>query len=109
MSTKHLKIPKTFTLFGETWDVELDDKLVESDGCVGKCIFQARKIKIQTPSKSNHVTETLMYRTFLHELVHAILAGMEEGGLNSDEKFVNIAANLLGEALSSQSKNLLTK
>ena len=89
-----MKIPRTFKLLNTTFTVKLDDKTFRSFGKMGLCNIYDLVI---TLARDQHLD--MMESTFLHEVVHAILEVMGETEKSEDEKFVNLFAGLLHQAL----------
>ena len=53
-------VPKTISLLGEEWRIEVDENL---EGCNGRCFYEKKLIKIKSHKNA--------FRTLLHELDHA--------------------------------------
>jgi hypothetical protein len=92
-----VKIPKTFTLLGTTYDVlcvPVKDWEGEEDE-IGYFLAQQRRIAIKVGDQQ------IMEHTFCHELCHAILSHMGEDKLTRNEKFVDVFGGLLHQAMTS--------
>ena len=97
---KSFPIPKSFQLHGQTIHVVMDDNLGSMQGNRGEVRSGYNEIRLQPAVKGDPQPPSKIEQAFLHELVHAILNHMESESEN-DEKFVNLFANLLHQALSS--------
>lgn len=91
-----VKIPKEFTIFGQTIKVEMVKDLTNSDGAslYGEAVYGKNLIRINTsfPREKQEWT-------FLHELLHHILNALSEDNATQDEKFVDTFSGLLHQAL----------
>lgn len=92
------KIPKTFNILGHIVTVKLVDVVPFEDpkhegswGC-----WIAKENTIYVKKQKNKEIEI---HTFLHELVHCILAYMNESKLNDNEKFVDLFGGMLHQIL----------
>ena len=94
-----MRIPTSFCLFGSKYIVTIKDDLLEVNGLEGQHSYRLRQIDLNKVSKT-HCADAQEH-AFLHELVHAILTQMSEGDLNGNEKFVDIFAGLLHQAINS--------
>ena len=94
-----MKIPKSFKLFGQTIDVVIIDDLTQKTGGVGMAHINCNTIAIQPDATGYTRKEDQLHETFLHELTHMILHHMSEDALKENEKFVDIFASLLHQAL----------
>lgn len=94
-----MKIPRQFTLGALPFDVQIVDDLVETTECVGQTCVQAGRMVIQAITPETPMTPEGQCHVFLHELVHAILGVMNEHRLNRNERFVDMFALLLHQAL----------
>jgi S-ribosylhomocysteine lyase LuxS involved in autoinducer biosynthesis len=89
-----VKIPGTFQVLGTTWSVHIVSpaKWVEEDGCVGISDFKACEVRLVKSKRD------LMEHVYLHELTHVVLGSMNHA-LQTNEKFVDVFAGLLHQAL----------
>jgi predicted SprT family Zn-dependent metalloprotease len=94
-----MKIPKSFKLFGETIKVEINPNLVTKEGAWGMARYDSDTISLQPNTKDHYTSDDQMYQVFSHELVHFILDRMCEIKLRNNEKFVDVFASLLHQAL----------
>lgn len=98
-----MRIPKQFQLLNRWYSVETfvpgcdpDDPEGKNDPPKGLTTIDRRKIYLNPAANADR--EDLEH-TFLHELVHAILNGMGETRLSDSEKFVDVFAAMLHQAL----------
>jgi predicted SprT family Zn-dependent metalloprotease len=94
-----MRIPTRFKLLGRTITVENDPQLIFTEGATGMAHYRTSRIRLQPHCYEQPVLADDREKTFLHELVHHILVNMEQPKLNDDEKFVNLFAGLLHQAL----------
>lgn len=96
-----MKIPKSFSLYGQTIRVKYDNTM---NNC-GLTNYNKNTIAL---SKKHCQTRTLLEQTFCHELLHHILLQskvvnkykLENGKeLHSDEDFIDNVSALLHQAL----------
>lgn len=90
------RIPITFQIAGLTFTVALDDKLAEATKQLGIVDYHQQKIVIDPSHAPKETTE----QAYFHELVHTILFIMNEDELQNNERFVDLFAHLLYQALS---------
>jgi hypothetical protein len=88
-------IPRHIELGGIVITVELDPTLHQSKGMIGEARYAEQKIVID-PSVAPLDTTAEAY---LHELCHYILFIMNENELRNNEKYVDIFAHFLYQAL----------
>ena len=91
-----MKIPLSFQLFGQTIWVEMLDRLLENDDCVGQALYRKNLIQLQC---SNRPTTNIEV-TFCHEIVHWIFFVLSEDKLRQNEQLVDQIGRLLHQALS---------
>jgi len=84
---------------GKSFTVEYMPMLNYADGASGMAYHRSRRIGIQTHSPEFPRTQEDDEQTFLHELTHHILHAMGETKLNDNEKFVDMFAGFLHQAL----------
>lgn len=94
-----MKIPKRFKLFGQTVEVVFDDNLLDSYDCIGRSSTKFNQIRLQTNIKGINRLQSDIEQVFIHELLHQCLGRMEERELRDNEKFVDILASLIHQAL----------
>jgi hypothetical protein len=92
-----VQIPQKFELGGLTIDVVRDNTLVEKTGIIGKCVYEKLQIIIDEEATPSDFTE----QSYLHELVHWILYTMNEHELRDNDKFVDVFATFLYQAMKS--------
>ncbi len=97
-----MKIPKSYTQFGQVIKVVIDNDHCADHDCNGLADPDKNKIylAIENPDETSLDKEEIE-RNFFHESVHIMLAkaGYEE--LYPDEKFVSVMGNLMYEMLKS--------
>jgi len=93
-----MKIPIRFKLTGETINVKFDKSVSYVEDCLGIARYRISEINIQPPAEGTPVPYTKTEHAFFHELVHFILY-MMSNDLYNDEKFVNVFARFLHQAL----------
>ena len=96
-----MRIPKSFNLMGKTYTVEYMPRLNFSEGAMGMAYHRSHRIGLQTDTPEYTRTTEDNEQTFLHELTHHILHAMGETKLNNNEKFVDMFAGFLHQALTS--------
>lgn len=94
-----MKIPTSFKLMGKTYTIEYMPRLNFSENAVGMAYHRTRRIGLQTGSPEYPRDVEANEQTFLHELTHHILFAMGEHKLNDNEKFVDMFAGFLHQAL----------
>lgn len=94
-----MQIPKRFKLMGQTINVYDDPYMDFADNASGMAHYRTMKIRLQTHCPEHPFIDSDRERVFLHELTHHILHAMEETKLNNNEKFVNMFAGFLHQAL----------
>lgn len=94
-----MKIPKNLKLFGYEIEVKMDDKLKYEKDCFGIAEFHRNRIVLQSNNIEKLVPNVQIEKHFLHELIHFILYMMGEETLTYNEKFVDLFARLLQQAL----------
>ena len=94
-----MKIPTSFNLLGYTIAVQYDPSLDFNDNATGMAHYRTKRIRLQ-PSSSSHPVHPLdEERTFIHEVLHQCLHYMERNDLCEDEKFVNLLAGMIHQAI----------
>jgi hypothetical protein len=96
-----LPIPKSFTIFAHKFKVLRSNDLVQREGAVGIYRHTKQEITVQNNIDGTNLTQTRIEQTYCHELVHAILGEICEEELCQNEKFVDLFAQGLHQALSS--------
>jgi predicted SprT family Zn-dependent metalloprotease len=94
-----VKIPTRFKLLGHTVEVSYDPQQFYARGNHGCSNFEGKYIKLVPVDSTFPVTQSSVEHTFLHELVHMCLYHTEQTALNDNEKFVDLLAGLLHQAL----------
>jgi predicted SprT family Zn-dependent metalloprotease len=94
-----MDIPRRLKLLGRTITVEYDPMLDGRDGTVGEARYTSDSIALQPNTDTFRRPQTQLEQVFLHELVHYILNEMNEYDLRRNEKFVDVFAGLLHQAL----------
>jgi predicted SprT family Zn-dependent metalloprotease len=94
-----MDIPRRLKLLGRTITVEYDPMLDGRDGMVGEARYTSDSIALQPNTDTFRRPQTHLEQVFLHELVHYILNEMNEYDLRDNEKFVDVFAGLLHQAL----------
>ena len=92
-----MTIPRQTELGGIVITVELDPTLHQQKGMIGEARYAEQKIVIDPRVAGRDTTE----ETYYHELVHFILFIMNEDELRNNEKFVDIFAHFLYQAVKS--------
>lgn len=89
-----MKIPKRFQLHGKTHTVRIiEAALWEDEESVAFFSPETAEISIKRQAPE------MMEHAYLHELEHAILSAMNENKLFANERFVDVHAALLHQAL----------
>jgi hypothetical protein len=94
-----MQIPKRFKLLGRTITVEYDPMLDSRHGLRGEARYTSDTIALQPTTDTFVRSPCHLEQTFLHEMVHFILEGMNEHDLRGNEKFVDNFSALLHQAL----------
>jgi hypothetical protein len=94
-----MQIPKRFKLLGHTITVEYDPMLDGRNGTLGEARYTTHSIALQPNTDTFSRPQSMQEHVFLHELTHHILNEMNEHDLRSNEKFVDVFAGLLHQAL----------
>lgn len=94
-----MEIPKSFKLMGRTIKVEYLPMLNFKDGAVGMAYHRSHRVGIQPDCPEYPRTKEDIEQTFLHELTHHILFAMGETKINDNEKFVDMFAGFLHQAI----------
>ncbi|MFZ7121764.1 MAG: hypothetical protein ACOWWH_12560 [Eubacteriaceae bacterium] len=93
-----MKIPKSFKLFGTTYNIIVDNKRMNDMKNYGLCEYSHSLITLSTTDGNLDLSEDKIIDTYYHEKVHAILDMMHERDLSDNEKFVDIFSKLLRQA-----------
>ena len=91
-----MDIPNSYRVGGQVVETQFVEHL---DGNLGRCCLGAGWLKIAKIFKEEKQTESSMFNTFNHELVHTILDTMGKDELSRDEVFVNTFASFLTESV----------
>ena len=92
-----LNIPRHIELGGIVVTVELDATLHRDKGMIGEARYSEQKIVVDPNVAAEDTTE----QAYWHELIHWILFIMNEDELRNNEKFIDIFAHLLYQAVKS--------
>lgn len=125
---KNFKIPSSFVLFGNKYEVKFCDNLYEEEACYGTADENKKLIRLQSKSKIFDIckivniseetrevkeyfnlTDEKVVETFYHELVHIIFDSMGEESLSENEKLVNMIAKALLEIYLSSEYEAVSK
>jgi hypothetical protein len=93
-----MKIPKKFKLFGTTYNIVWDNKLMNDKRIYGESDYSKSQITLSTTIGIKDLSEDKILDTFYHERTHAILDMMDERDLSENEKFVDVFSKLLRQA-----------
>jgi hypothetical protein len=88
-------IPSSFWLGGLKIDVSYDENLHKNRRIVGEARYPSQSIVLD----SVILSKQLMEQNFFHELTHWILYVMNEDDLRNNEKFVDVFAYFMHQAL----------
>lgn len=99
MYCNNLLIPRQFQIGGQTIKVRFRDDLESEEGSIGKTVYAKNEIQLQKSCLGNELSMDYILSSFFHELIHVILREMSEEGLNNNERFINIFASFLHQAL----------
>lgn len=88
-------IPKVFQLGGLKIDVLFQKPVAEVPGMLGAAVYATQQILLDPTIASQQTVE----QAYLHELTHWILFTMGERELCSNEKFVDVFAHFLYQAM----------
>lgn len=94
-----MEIPKRFKILGRDIEVKFDDTLIYSRDNRGEFRMREDVIVLQPNGTQYPILSKQAEQTFLHELVHVILERMGESDLSNNEKFVDVFAGMLHQAL----------
>jgi len=95
-----MRIPKSFKIGGRKIVIEYDDKLDVNTGHIGRALLNQDKIILQPNGENTAYSISVLGETFLHELIHWLLCmSGENETLGGNEKFINIMASFLYQAL----------
>ena len=93
-------IPKSFWLGGLKITVERDDALIDAKKVIGEAHYSSQKIVLD----ASVAPLQLLEQSFTHEMVHWILYVMNEDELRNNEKFVDVFAHFLYQAMATREK-----
>lgn len=94
-----MRIPTKFKLLGYTITVEFDPMLDGRNGTLGEARYTTNSIALQPNTDTFNRPAETQEHVFFHELTHHILHKMNEYELRGNEKFVDVFAGLLHQAL----------
>ena len=92
-----MKIPKRFTLGGQTITVEYEEGLGVDKGLLGCIQFGTNQITLQ-PVMKGLITKTMAEEVFVHEMVHGIFNKCMPEEADTEQN-VSAVATLLYQAL----------
>lgn len=93
-----MKIPKSFKLFGTTYNVVFDNEKLNDRGEYGLCDYSKSEITLSDTHGLVKLSEDKIMDTYYHERTHAILDMMNETELSENERFVDVFSKLLRQA-----------
>ena len=96
-----MKIPDKIQIMDCEITVEYDKKLSFEAGCCGLAAYRENKIFLQPSTEDFPRPDCDIEKTFFHEMTHWILFKMDETDLRNNEKFVDVFAACLRQALMS--------
>jgi len=88
-------IPKRFQIAGIPIKVKLDPNLFKERQLLGEVRYPLQEIVLDCTMLSTEMME----QNYFHELCHEVLYIMNENELRDNEKFVDLFASLLHQAL----------
>ena len=91
-----LQLPEEVTLLGIPIKIIVDDTMIEKHSFIGRADYINQTIIIDTTAPKETVEQAL-----IHELCHYIMHFMGEEELRDNEKFVDMLAHLIYQALAS--------
>ena len=94
-----MKIPTRFKLLGETINVNWSSDMLAKSATYGVAAFRFNEITLQKHNEGSPIPQDKIERTFMHELIHHALNAMAEDDLAGNEKFFDVLAGLLHQAL----------
>jgi hypothetical protein len=94
-------IPSKVNILGHTVNISYDDKRCNDASVYGLYFPIDKKIVLSKNFIKDDVvtplSDDIIYHTYLHELVHAILDAMNEHKLYKDEKFIDVFSGILAQ------------
>ena len=93
-----MKIPKSFKLFGTTYNIIWNNDKLNDKNNYGECDYSTSTITLSNTEGTKPLSEDKIMDTFYHEKVHAILDMMHERDLSANEKFVDVFSKLLRQS-----------
>lgn len=98
--THEFHIPDQFNLAGEVIRVRYNPDLIQRNDNIGEAHYRLDIIELMPPDiPALARTRERQEQIFCHELVHFILFFMCQHKLNGDDKFVDLFARFLHQAL----------
>ncbi|MBC8181494.1 hypothetical protein H8E88_10265 [candidate division KSB1 bacterium] len=94
-----MKIPKSFNIFGQKYNIKFDDHLIENDGDHGQARYRKNEIVLQKTNNIIDRPQSQTEATYLHEMIHIIFHEIGEDELRDNEKLVVLMANTLHQIL----------
>lgn len=89
-----MKIPDKFQMLDETIKVRIRNDLEKRRGVIGEAHDRYNEIWIE-----EDLIPEIVEHTFWHEFIHLALSKLNEHELSNNEKFVNLLAGLINQAL----------
>lgn len=103
MTKKTFCIPASFTLGGRTWSVRMAEQTSATETTkLGHSVYDLAEITIYKQIAGHALPIDAKQKTFVHELLHAVLDDAYYRELSNDEAFVDRIASGLYQALTSQ-------
>jgi len=96
-----MKIPKTYTQFGQIIHIKIDSEYLAKEDCNGLAEPDKNLITLADENEEHKLDKEEIERNLIHEMFHIALAKAGYSGAFSDEKFAHTMGNLLYEALKS--------
>ena len=94
-----IKIPKTISIMGHTFEIIYDKVLGAEKDCAGEIRYRTQKIFLQPDVEGDPRHQENIEYGFFHELVHGILFGLSYTELRDDEAFVSRFGRVLYQTL----------
>lgn len=99
-------IPKKFNIAGRTINVRWADTHEFDSDTIGQIFHDKCEIVIGKGNTKRPISDDTKDQVFWHEVVHCILATMEERALNSNEQFVDVMASFIHQVIISSKGEL---
>ena len=92
-----MKIPTKFKVYDSEVKVILSPDLIKDFQCSGQYFDSSSTIKLQTVNEVFDIYNQEI--SFVHELIHCLLESIGEYKLSQNEKFVELFARVLKQAI----------